>query len=583
VSPTPAQVHRLSWCSASARLDCNYWKQGHPERACYVERMTLVGLSRQRERARFSVAALGLLILCAVSSSSAFAQEGAATNTTPIADSTEEAKRESPRAAVQTFLELARAQRFAEAGRLLDLAKLEQSRRAELARRLKAVLDRRLWLDLEKVSAAEAGDVNDGLAPDLEQLGSVSSKQGRTEPVRLRRLGDRSGWLFSSATVGRVDDWYDGLEDRWLLEHLPPWLLRSGPAGLLWWQWLGLLALIAGAAVGGTALSALLRWVLGKVASRTPSRWDERLLARTVGPVRLAFSLALLRVSSPFLLLYPPAEERAHDILRGMFLANILWFCWRIVDVLAELSWDSPWSHQHPGSRALIPLARRAGKAVVSVAAVILFLSALGYPVTSLIAGLGLGGLAFALASQKTVENLFGAFSLGIDQPFREGDFVRIEELVGTVESLGLRSTKIRTLDRTLVSFPNGKLAEMRLESFSARDRLRLACTVRLVYETTEAQMRAVLAGLERVLREHPNIWPDSVTVRFKELAASSLDIEIMAWFTTSDWAEFQAIREDVLLSFMGVVESVGTSFAFPTRTVHVAGARASLDRQGAA
>jgi MscS family membrane protein len=230
------------------------------------------------------------------------------------------------------------------------------------------------------------------------------------------------------------------------------------------------------------------------------------------------------------LLLYVPAEELAHDLLRGLFLANILWFCWRIVDVTAEISWDSPWSLQHPGSRALIPLARRAGKAVVSVAAVILFLSALGYPVTSLIAGLGLGGLAFALASQKTVENLFGAFSLGIDQPFREGDFVRIEELVGTVESLGLRSTKIRTLDRTLVSYPNGKLAEMRLETYSARDRLRLACTVGLVYETTEAQMRDVLANLERALREHPKIWPDTVVVRFKELAASSLDIEVMAW-----------------------------------------------------
>jgi MscS family membrane protein len=545
--------------------------------------MTLLRLSRHVQRARFSLAVLGLLVVCAVCSSSAFAQGGGSATNTAANTPDEEAKRESPRAAVETFLALARAQRFAAAGQLLGVTKAEEGRRAELARRLKAVLDRRLWIDLEKVSAAEAGDLNDGLSPNLEQLGTVSSKQGRTEPVRLRRLSDQSGWLFSPATVGRVDDWYDGLEDRWLLEHLPPWLLRSGPAALLWWQWGGLLALVVAAAVVGTALSALLRWALGKVTSRTPSRWDDRLLARTVGPARFAFWLALLRVGAPFLLLYAPAEERAHDILRGLFLANILWFCWRIVDVMAELSWDSPWSHQHPGSRALIPLARRAGKAVVSVAAVILFLSALGYPVTSLIAGLGLGGLAFALASQKTVENLFGAFSLGIDQPFREGDFVRVEELVGTVESLGLRSTKIRTLDRTLVSFPNGKLAEMRLETFAARERLRLACTVGLVYETTEAQMRAVLAGLEQTLREHPKIWSESVTVCFKELAASSLDIEIMAWFTTSDWAEFQAIRQEVLLSFMKVVESAGTSFAFPTRTVHLAGARASADRDGAA
>ena len=512
------------------------------------------------------IAALSSLVLCAMSATTALAVEGPALEPQP-----DEAQRQSPRAAVQSFLELSRAGRFAEAGRFLDVLKSDEGDRAGLARRLKAVLDRRLWIDLEKVSAADTGDLNDGLSANLEQLGTISPKKGQSEPIRLRRLADKSGWVFSSATVGRVGAWYSGLEDRWLLDHLPPWLLRSGPAGLLWWQWIGLFTLVVAAGALATAGAALFRWILGKLVGRTATSWDDRLLARTVGPVRFAFWLALLRIGLPFLLLYVPAEELAHDLLRGLFLANILWFCWRIVDVTAEISWDSPWSLQHPGSRALIPLARRAGKAVVSVAAVILFLSALGYPVTSLIAGLGLGGLAFALASQKTVENLFGAFSLGIDQPFREGDFVRIEELVGTVESLGLRSTKIRTLDRTLVSYPNGKLAEMRLETFSARDRLRLACTVGLVYETTEAQMRAVLAGLERALREHPKIWPDTVVVRFKELAGSSLDIEVMAWFETSDWGEFQAIRQEVLLTFMKVVESAGTSFAFPTRTVHLA------------
>lgn len=532
--------------------------------------MTAYGLLRNLRLGRALIAALGSLAFCALSSSTGLAAEGSTQDATLEAQP-EEAQRQSPRAAVQAFLELARAGRFAEASRALDVPKSAEGARAELARRLKAVLDRRLWIDLEKVSSVDTGDLNDGLSANLEQLGTLSPRKGEAEPVRLRRLTDRSGWVFSSATVGRIDVWYGGLEDRWLLDHLPPWLLRSGPAELLWWQWLGSFMLVVASGALATAAAALLRWALAKLIVRTPTRWDDRLLARTVGPVRFALWLALVRVGLPFLLLYVPAEELAHDLLRGLFLANILWFCWRIVDVTAEISWDSPWSLQHPGSRALIPLARRAGKAVVSVAAVILFLSALGYPVTSLIAGLGLGGLAFALASQKTVENLFGAFSLGIDQPFREGDFVRIEELVGTVESLGLRSTKIRTLDRTLVSYPNGKLAEMRLETYSARDRLRLACTVGLVYETTEAQMRDVLANLERALREHPKIWPDTVVVRFKELAASSLDIEVMAWFETSDWGEFQAIRQEVLLSFMKVVELAGTSFAFPTRTVHVA------------
>ena len=134
----------------------------------------------------------------------------------------------------------------------------------------------------------------------------------------------------------------------------------------------------------------------------------------------------------------------------------------------------------------------------------------------------------------------------------------------------GFRSTRIRTLDRTLISLPNGKLADMRLESFSARDRLRLACTIGLVYGTRADEMRRVLAGLEGVLRAHPKIWPDAVVVRFKEFGASSLDIEVMAWFLTSDWGEFQAIRQEVLLAFMDVVERSGSAFAFPTQTVYL-------------
>jgi len=148
---------------------------------------------------------------------------------------------------------------------------------------------------------------------------------------------------------------------------------------------------------------------------------------------------------------------------------------------------------------------------------VVAVLSELGYPVASLIAGLGIGGLALALAlaAQKTVENLFGAFSIGVDQPFQEGDFVRIEDFVGTVESVGLRSTRIRTLDRTLIIMPNGKLADMRIETFSVRDRMRLSCVIGLVYSTTETQMRQVLTGLEARLRAHPKIWAETVVVRF--------------------------------------------------------------------
>ncbi|MBN1609834.1 MAG: mechanosensitive ion channel [Polyangiaceae bacterium] len=146
-----------------------------------------------------------------------------------------------------------------------------------------------------------------------------------------------------------------------------------------------------------------------------------------------------------------------------------------------------------------------------------------------------------------------------------------------TVETVGLRSTRIRTLDRTLIAIPNGKLSEMRIESYTMRDRMRLACDVGVVYDTDAGQMRAVLAGFERVLRAHPKIWEDTVVVRFKEFGDSALVIEVMAWFCTSNYDEFREIRQEILIEFMQVVAEAGTRFAFPTRTVHVVSEHAAL------
>jgi MscS family membrane protein len=265
-------------------------------------------------------------------------------------------------------------------------------------------------------------------------------------------------------------------------------------------------------------------------------------------------------------------------VLRTTALVAVFWALWRGVDVAVSHVQARNWAQLGSSTRSIIQIGERLGKAALLAVALVVVLAELGYPVAGLVAGLGIGGIALALAAQKTVENLFGSVALAADPPFGVGDFVRVEDFVGTVEAIGLRSTRIRTLDRTLVSLPNGRLADMRLESFSARDRMRLACTIGLVYGTTVDQMRRVLADLEAALRAHPRIWPDAVVVRFKEFGASSLDIEVMAWFQTSDWSEFQLIRQEVLLTFMEVVERAGTGFAFPTRTVHVVDGRGSAD-----
>jgi MscS family membrane protein len=353
-----------------------------------------------------------------------------------------------------------------------------------------------------------------------------------------------------------------------LSDWMPSWLFGAGPYGLAFWQWLGLALAIFTATVLGAVISRLAGWGLGRVVGRTANGWDDALVEQSRGPLTAGLSVAAFFSLSPWLDLPPEAELLIGRMSRLVFLAAAFWFGIRALQVAFRALGRSEWARTHPASRSLLPLGGRAASVFAVAIAVVALLSEMGYPVASLVAGLGIGGIAVALAAQKTVENLFGSFSIGLDQPFREGDFVRLDDFVGTVESIGLRSTRFRTLDRTLITIPNGRLSDMKLESFSARDRMRFACTVGLVYSTTPAQVRQVLAGLEQLLRAHPKIWPDAVVVRFQALASYSLDIEVMAWFQTPDWGEFQLIRQEVLLGFMEVIERAGSSFAFPTQTV---------------
>lgn len=360
-------------------------------------------------------------------------------------------------------------------------------------------------------------------------------------------------------------------EPTWLTGRLLSPLLLAGPLGLMWWQWVGAILLLIVAWVVGHVMGRLLHSAFSVATRRTATTWDDLVIQRLGAPVTATCSLIVGVMLLPLLELSAGATDAVHDGVRVAFYAVLFWAIWRLIEVGRQMLAGSSWAMRMPSSRSLVPLGARLAKVAVAAFALVAILSSLGFPVASLIAGLGIGGLALALAAQKTVENLFGAFSIGIDQPFREGDFVKVADFVGTVEAIGLRSTRFRTHDRTIVTYPNGKLADMRLESYSVRDRMRLATVIGLVYGTTGEQMRTVLAGLEHTLRSHPKIWPNAVVVRFRELAASSLNIEVMAWFETPEWSEFQLIRQEILLQFMEVVERAGTSFAFPTSTVHLA------------
>jgi MscS family membrane protein len=353
-------------------------------------------------------------------------------------------------------------------------------------------------------------------------------------------------------------------------------LFRAGPLDLLGWQWVALPVVALLAMVLGSLLSRITRAMLGRATRRTATPYDDAVLARLGRPMTVGWAIACAYALIVPLELADRGRGVIHRWLEAIALVVFFWALARGVDVAQQQLSGSAWIRERPGTRSLVTLGSKFAQVFLLAVGVVALLSQLGYPVASLLAGLGIGGLAVALGAQKTLENLFGALALGADQPFREGDFVSAEGLlVGTVESIGLRSTRIRTLDRTLISIPNGKLAELRVESFAVRDRLRFACTLGLVLDTTEQQMRAVLAGIEGVLRAHPKLWPEGVTVRFKEIGAFSLNLDINAWFDTTDWDEFMLIREETLLSFLRIVEEAGTALALPARRVQLVGGSA--------
>jgi MscS family membrane protein len=490
---------------------------------------------------------------------------------------------DSPRASAREFVELvAHRGDYAAAARYLVLSPGEEERGPELARRLRGVLERHLQVDLDALSPDSQGDARDGLPAGVDRIGHIPNARGGEDPVFLVRTQSADGprWAFSRQTVGRIDEWYDALPDRWVRDRIPQGLQRYGPLSVMWWQWLALPVLGGLALAAGRLVSMAMARALRRLLLRTPTRWDDLLLVQTTAAFTLLFSVAFGALLLPLLGLRPAAYAGARSVLAGFATVAVFWVLWRAVDVWAHYLEERSWAANNPSARSLLAATRNLLRVLVAVTGLVATLAALGYPVATVLAGLGIGGIAIAFGAQKTIENLFGSISLAADQPFRVGDFVKIEDAVtGNVERIGMRSTQVRTLDRTLVSIPNGKLAEMRIESFGPRDRIRLACTLGLVYGTRPEQLERILAGLERVLREHPKIWPDTVVVRFEKLGASSLDINVMAWFATSDFNEFQVCREQALLGFMRVVEAEGSSFAFPTRTVHVVGPN-SADRQ---
>lgn len=349
---------------------------------------------------------------------------------------------------------------------------------------------------------------------------------------------------------------------RWNPDHLPAVLQGAGPFGLAWWQWAAVPLLLLVAFVLGRLLGAVTRSLLHRTFQRTASTVDERWLSSVAPALTALWTTAVFKLGLPWLELPAGVEQRADVFLSAAVVIAGFWTLWRSVDALVELTVERSWAARDASARSMLIVGGNLLKVAVVVTGAVTTAAAFGYPVATLVAGLGIGGIAFAFGAQKTVEHLFGSIALATDQPCRVGDVIKVEDLVGQVEQIGTRSTRIRTPDRTLVTIPNGRLADLRIESYAARDRMRLATTVTLAYGATESQLRQVIGGIEAVLRAHPLVWPDVAVARLANLGTASIDIEVLCWFQTTDFEVFRTCRQDVLLAILRVVKEAGVTFA---------------------
>jgi MscS family membrane protein len=352
----------------------------------------------------------------------------------------------------------------------------------------------------------------------------------------------------------------------------PEFFLQVGPLELQWWQWVAIPGLFVLASLLGSVLSWLSRRLIQRLTSTNEGAWSEVLQARLKTPLAALWSVTLFSLSIHVLVSSAKQLAFFGELSGALITALLFWGVSRVVQSISSSALVRTWALHNPEFGALLPLMLRATRIGILVLALIAIFSALGYPVASLVAGLGIGGLALALAAQKTGENLFASLALSLDHPFRVGDLIRIENgVMGFVDAIGLRSTRIRTLEQnTIVTIPNGKLSDMQIEIVSDHQKTQFHTVLGLIYQTTEIQLHWVIDGVEAALRKHDKVWPEEVIVRFKAINAYSLDVEVMAWFTTTHWLELKKIRESILFQCMQVVENAGTSFAFPTQTLHL-------------
>ena len=478
--------------------------------------------------------------------------------------------RDTPQSSVISFLAACHEHDYRRAWKYLDLRYLPANQRfkdgPQLALQLETILDHDGQFDVGSLSRNAEGT--------RELVGRFSLDSKEVE-LQLERVTLRSGaavWVFSANSVALIPQLARLATDSPMERHLPDPLVNWKIMDTAVWRWIAM-ALLAGALAGLSRLiSAFTVAWLQPGLKRLWPRVDASRLEVFTGPLRLLVAVAGFRAGMEWI--GPSAAVRLF-LERGVSLLFFLALAWLSISVVdlaaAHLRRAAQLKYRSFSDSVLPPLARVA-KITISVVALAAVLASWGYNTTTILAGLGVGGVALALAAQKTIENLFGGVAVIADRPVAVGDFCRVGDQVGTVEDIGLRSTRVRTLNRTVLTVPNGQFSSMALENFSKRDKMWFHLTLNLRRDTTAGQIRKLLDSTTQTLVEHPKVEVGNLPVRFVGVGTYSLDVEIFTYVLTRDYDEFLKIQQELFLWILDAVEAAGTGLALPTQATYITG-----------
>lgn len=483
--------------------------------------------------------------------------------------------RRTPQGTVNGFIRAIAEQNYARASQYLVLSKRsyrKEKERIRIAQAFQRLLDQGDIMASAMISNKETGKTDDELASGVDQIGTITTSKTLIN-IYLENQSDDGQpalWMFSDETVNAIataDTGDETVLDRILPEVLKERKLAGVPVG----HWLVVVAMILIAYLLSWAIVAIVSFLALKLWPQGDKK-DGKVAAVIEAftlPVKLYLAVLVFVGITQRLGISIIVRQRFSVIIVTIAIVSFLMLLWRLADFISAYSKERMTRRGRVSAISVILFLRRTTKSAIVIIGIIAVLGAIGVDVTAGLAALGIGGIALALGAQKTMENFVGSVSLIADQPVRVGDYCRVGEIKGTVESIGMRSTTLRTAARTIVTIPNGEFAASKIENYAHRDRFIFNPIFMFRMDTTPDQMRYLLVELRALLYSHPSVINTSPIVRFTGITADALKVEVTAYIEASNVDDSQEVQEDLLLRMMDIVTKSGTTFAYPSQTVY--------------